>query len=213
MASVAGEARFEEQSLFVRKATGLVRGWSVRDAFIYAAMSINLITLGLYIFSFAPFIPKGSLLWAILLSGAYLVFQAITYASLIAAMPRAGGDYVWMSRVLGGGIGFVLAVCGWWFILWHWVPIYANILTIEVLGPIAAIVGWDGAVTWLGGEAGVFVASILTALIASLFIGLGIRTYARIQKICFYGGMVGLLVMAVLLLVNSKTGFISHLNN
>src|ERR671937_353374 len=170
MATIAGEARMPEQSLFVRKATGLVRGWSVRDAFIYAAMSINLITLGLYIFSFAPFIPKGSLLWAIILSGAYLVFQAITYASLIAAMPRAGGDYVWISRVLGGGIGFVLAVAGWWFILWLWVPIYANILNIEVLGPLCAIVGWDSAVTFWGGHDGVFVSSIITALLASLFI-------------------------------------------
>ena len=81
-----------------------------------------------YAFSYGPFVPKGSLIWAVVLSGAYLVFQGITYASLIAAMPRAGGDYVWKSRVLGGGIGFVLAVAGWWFILWHWVPIYANIL-------------------------------------------------------------------------------------
>src|ERR671935_1091569 len=143
MAAIAGEAPYQERTLFVRKATGLVRGWSVRDAFIYAAFSINLITLGLYIFSFAPFIPKGGLLWAIVLSGAYLVFQAITYASLIAAMPRAGGDYVWISRTLGGGIGFVLAACGWWFILWHWVPIYANILNIMVLSPLSAIVSWS----------------------------------------------------------------------
>ena len=33
-------------SLFVRKASGLVRAWSVFDAFIYATFSINLITLG-----------------------------------------------------------------------------------------------------------------------------------------------------------------------
>jgi APA family basic amino acid/polyamine antiporter len=212
-ADVAADAgAYEERSLFVRKATGLVRGWAVRDAFIYSVFAINLVTLGFYIFSFGPFIPAGSLLWAVILSGAYLVFQAITYASLIAAMPRAGGDYVWMSRVLGGGIGFVLAVCGWWFILWHWVPIYANILNIEVLGPMAAIVGWDSAVTWLSDKPGIFVASIITALIASVFIALGIRTYARIQKICFYGGMAGLVIMAVLLLVNSKTSFISHFN-
>src|ERR687887_2459086 len=135
MATMAGDAPYEERSLFVRKATGLVRGWSVRDAFIYAAFSINLVTLGLYIFSFGPFIPKGSLLFAVLLAGGYLVLQGVTYASLIAAMPRAGGDYVWISRVLGGGVRFVLAACGWWFILWHWVPIYANILNLEVLGP------------------------------------------------------------------------------
>ena len=208
----ADAGAYEERSLFVRKATGLVRGWAVRDAFIYSVFAINLVTLGFYIFSFGPFIPAGSLLWAVILSGAYLVFQAITYASLIAAMPRAGGDYVWMSRVLGGGIGFVLAVCGWWFILWHWVPIYANILNVEVLGPLAAILGWDGAVTFLSGKDGIFAACFVTAILASVFIGLGIRTYARIQKFCFYGGLAGLAIVAILLLVNSKTSFISHFN-
>jgi basic amino acid/polyamine antiporter, APA family len=202
-----------EQALFVRKATGLVRGWSLRDAFIYAAFSINLITLGLYIFSYGPFIPAGSLLWSVAIGGAYLLLQGVTYASLIAAMPRAGGDYVWISRVLGGGIGFVLAVAGWWFILWLWVPIYANILNVEVLGPLCAIIGWDSAVTFWGGSDGVFVSSVITALLASGFIALGIRTYARIQKICFYGGLVGLAAMVLLLLFNSKTSFISHFND
>ncbi len=201
-----------ERTVFVRKATGLVRGWSTRDAFIYAAFSINLVTLGLYIFGYAPFIPDGSLLWAVLLAGLYLVVQAITYASLIAAMPRAGGDYVWTSRVLGGGIGFVLAVTGWWFILWLWVPIYANILNVEVLGPLCAIIGWDSAVTFWSGSDGIFVSSVITALLASGFIALGMRTYAKIQKICFYGGVVGLAVMVVLLLVNSKASFITNFN-
>jgi APA family basic amino acid/polyamine antiporter len=212
MASVAAGGDGVEHAVFVRKATGLVRGWSVRDAFIYAAFSINLVTLGLYIFSYGPFIPKGSLLWSVLLAGGYLVLQGVTYASLIAAMPRAGGDYVWISRVLGGGPGFVLAITGWWFILWLWVPIYANILNVEVLGPLCAIIGWDSAVTFWGGHDGVFVASIITALLASFFIALGIRTYARIQKICFYGGVIAIAVVAVLLLVNSKTSFISHFN-
>jgi amino acid transporter len=212
MASVAGEASFGEQSLFVRKATGLVRGWSVWDAFIYSAMSINIVTLGWYAFSFAPFIPKGSLFWAVVLSGAYLVLQAITYASLIAAMPRAGGDYVWISRTLGGGIGFVLAACGWWFILWHWVPIYANILNIEVIVPLSAIVGWDGGMSFFSRDDGLFVSSMIVAFAASALVALGIRAYAKFQKLCFYGGVVGLLIAAILLLVHSKTGFQNTFN-
>jgi basic amino acid/polyamine antiporter, APA family len=199
--------------LFQRKATGLLRGWSVWDGFIYAAFSINLITLGLWIFSFAPFIPDGSLIWAIALSGAYLVFQAITYASLIAVMPRAGGDYVWQSRILGGSIGFVLAVTGWWFILWHWVPIYANILNVEVLVPLATILRLDGIATFFGGATGLFVASMVVALLASVYISLGMRVYARIQKFCFYGGLVGLAIMLILLLVNSNAGFESAFNS
>jgi basic amino acid/polyamine antiporter, APA family len=215
MATTVGDVSYprDERTLFARKATGLVKGWSVRDAFIYSAFSINLITLGLFIFSYAVFVPNGSLMWAIILSGAYLVFQAITYASLIAAMPRAGGDYVWISRTLGGGIGFVLAACGWWFILWHWVPIYANILNVEVFVPLFAIVGWDGAVSFFSEAKGLFWASIITAFLASGFIALGIRAYARIQKFCFYGGLVGLAFMLILLLVNSKADFISALNS
>jgi basic amino acid/polyamine antiporter, APA family len=201
-----------ERDMFVRKATGLVRGWSVRDAFIYAAFSVNLITLGLYIFSYQSFIPGGSLLWSVLIGGVYLVVQGITYAALIAAMPRAGGDYVWISRVLGGGTGFVLAVAGWWFILWLWVPIYANILNVEVLGPLSALVGWHSGVTFWSSHNGIFVLSVVTALLASLFIALGIRTYARIQRWCFFGGLIGLAVMVVVLLVNSKSGFIAAFN-
>jgi APA family basic amino acid/polyamine antiporter len=199
--------------LFQRKATGLLRGWSVWDGFIYAAFSINLITLGLFIFSSAPFLPDGSLVWAIVLAGLYLVFQAITYASLIAVMPRAGGDYVWQSRVLGGGIGFVLAVTGWWFILWHWVPIHANILNVQVLVPLATILRLDGVAGFFGGSAGLFTASMVVAVLASLYISLGMRAYARIQKFCFYGGLVGLAIMLVILLVNSNASFVSAFNS
>jgi basic amino acid/polyamine antiporter, APA family len=213
MTTIAGEAPYEERSLFVRKATGLVRGWSVHDAFIYATFSINLITLGLYIFSFGPFIPKASLLLAIILSGAYLVFQTIVYAALIAVMPRAGGDYVWVSRIIGGGIGFVLAVCGWWFINWHWVPIYANILVKEFFQPLAAVVGWDRGVTFWGESRGIFVSSVITAILAAIFISIGMRGYAKLQKLCFYGGVVGLLIIFGLLLFHSKDAFISAFNH
>src|SRR2546423_10282745 len=178
-----------EQSLFVRKATGLVRGWSVRDAFIYAAFSINIVTLGFVAFSYAPFIPKGSLLWAVLVAGAYLVLQGITYASLIAAMPRAGGDYVWMSRVLGGGIGFTLAIAGWWFILWLWVPIYGGILANMVIVPLAAIAGWHGGVTYFSDLLhGLFGGSLIRAVVGSGLSWGGIRPDARLPKISVYRG-------------------------
>ena len=43
----------ERPALFLRKATGLVRGWSVRDSMIYACLSTNFVTLGIYDFTFA----------------------------------------------------------------------------------------------------------------------------------------------------------------
>ena len=45
-------------SLFLRNATGLVKGWSGFDAFGYSFMSVNLVTLGMFyslaVFAFVP---------------------------------------------------------------------------------------------------------------------------------------------------------------
>jgi amino acid transporter len=95
-------------ALFLRNATGLVKGWSGFDAFVYAFMSVNLVTLGMY-YSFPVFgwHVEGSPIAAIVISGIAVTFLAITYAGLIAVMPRAGGDYVWQTRVLDGYPGAV----------------------------------------------------------------------------------------------------------
>ena len=43
----AGALGEERPTLFLRKATGLVRGWSVRDSMIYACLSTIVVTLGM----------------------------------------------------------------------------------------------------------------------------------------------------------------------
>jgi hypothetical protein len=138
------EMQMSDVSLFVRKASGLVRAWSVFDAFIYATFSINLITLGLFIFSYCYYL-QGSLITGVVIGAIFTIFEVIVYASLISAMPRAGGDYVWQSRILNRAIGFVLSVTGWWFILWLWTPLYGQMLTYEVYTPLLAIAGFKDA--------------------------------------------------------------------
>src|SRR3990172_1958895 len=98
MASVPEGRSMSTPSLFLRNATGLVKGWSGFDAFVYSFLAVNLVTLGMF-YSFA------------------VTLMCVAYAGLIAAMPRAGGDYVWQTRVLdgvpgaavGGVFGFVTA--------------------------------------------------------------------------------------------------------
>jgi amino acid transporter len=194
-------------NLFVRKATGLVRSWSVFDAFVYAFFSINLITLGLYSFS-QMYYFEGGMINALIVSAVFIFFEVIVYAGLIAVMPRSGGDYVWQSRILGGAVGFILAVTGWWFILWLWVPLYGDMFRHIVLVPILGVLGAKDAAVWFA-QTGTpaFVASLITLAIVSVFIALGMKTYARIQKYSFYGGMVGLLIVTVLLLTGSPEAF------
>lgn len=194
-------------NLFVRKATGLVRSWSVMDAFIYALFSINLITLGLYSFS-QMYYFEGGMVNALIISAIFIFFEVVVYAALIAVMPRSGGDYVWQSRILGGAVGFILAVTGWWFILWLWVPLYGDMFRHIVLVPLLGVFGAKDLALWFAGtQWGSFTASVITLAIVSIFIMLGMKVYARIQKFSFYGGMLGLLIVVILLLTGSPEAF------
>ncbi len=204
--------RMSDKTLFVRKASGLVRAWSVFDAFIYATFSINLITLGLFIFSYCYYF-EGNIATAIVIGAVFTVFEVILYSSLISAMPRSGGDYVWQSRILGRGWGFILAVTGWWFILWLWVPLYGQMLVYEFFTPILAILGAQNAALWFTGtNAGLLVGMISVNVIVFVYIAIGMKWYARVQKFCFFGGAIGLLLVFILLIVGNKPTFINNLN-
>jgi basic amino acid/polyamine antiporter, APA family len=201
-----------QATLFVRKASGLVRSWSGFDAFVYATFSINLITLGLFIFSYCWYFG-GNLGTAVVVGGAFTIFEVILYASMISAMPRAGGDYVWQSRILGRGIGFLLTVTGWWFILWLWVPLYGQMLAYEFLTPIAAILGFPQAALWFTTYPwGPLVSMLLVCLIVFIYIAIGMKAYARVQKLSFWVGTAGLLAVFVLLLFGSRESFVAGLN-
>src|SRR5215813_5732886 len=203
----------ETPTLFLRKATGLVRGWSVRDTIIYACLATNFVTLGIYEFTFAgPAFPKGQMITAVLISGIWVSFLVIAYAGLIVTIPRAGGDYVWQTRILGGGIGFVMAVTGWWFILWLWAPIYGNILAIQFFEPLWATLGSPSGAAWFGTNNGIFVITLITIVLAGVLVSIGMAGYARIQKWAFYGGLIGFAVIVVLLLINSHADFIASFN-
>ena len=206
----------ERPTLFLRKATGLVRGWSVRDSMIYACLATNFVTLGIYEFTFAgPAFPKGQLITAVIISGIWVSFLVIAYSGLVVTIPRAGGDYVWQTRILGSGIGFVMAATGWWFILWLWAPIYGNILSVQLFEPLWATLKWTwpaGGAAWFGTHNGIFVVTLITIALAGVLVSIGMAGYARVQKWCFIGGIIGFAVVVILLLVNSHASFVSSFN-
>ena len=243
-------------SLFLRNATGLVKGWSAFDAFTYSFMSVNLVTLGMF-YSLAVFayVPTASPVLSILIAAIAVTFLAVAYAALIAVMPRAGGDYVWQTRVLDGlpgivtgaitggvafflvanalgqggtialvagviglvaggfigsmrgGIGFVLAATGWWFILALWAPIYGAILKLEFFQPLAALLGSTAGVEFFGSDNGTLVVSLIVIALTSGLVALGMAGYARIQRWCLYLGLIGFAIMVVLMLVSSQDQF------
>jgi amino acid transporter len=139
---------------------------------------------------------------------------------LVSIMPRAGGDYVWQSRILGSGIGFILTITGWVFTLWLWAPIYGSMLAYMVLTPILAIIGgWTGSAglvnvaLWFSGTTGLFISSLIVIALTFVFISAGMKWYARMQKTAFCIGVFGLLLMVLYLLFGSQSTFIAGFNH
>ena len=203
----------ERPTLFLRKATGLVRGWSVRDSMIYACLSTNVVTLGLVEFAYQDAIPNSQLLTAVLISGVWVSFLVIAYSGLVVTIPRAGGDYVWQSRILGSGIGFVMAATGWWFILWLWAPIYGSVLSEEFFQPLWATFNSVSGAEWFASPTGTFVVTLITIGVAGVLVSLGMAGYARVQKWFFLGGLLGMLILVIIMLTVSKSTFISSFNS
>lgn len=94
--------------LFVRDATGLVRQLSSLDVFVWCIIYFPWLTSWAGIFWVTPayyqnvnyYAALG--LWAVMAMVIVLLYWQVT-----VVMPRAGGDYVFISRSLAGTVGFV----------------------------------------------------------------------------------------------------------
>jgi APA family basic amino acid/polyamine antiporter len=102
----------------------------------------------------------------------------------------------------------VLSSTGWWFILALWAPIYGAIFKLQVVQPLAALLGLSSdAQAWIAGPDGTFAVSIVTIIIACIAVALGMAGYARIQRWCIWIGLVMLGLMFVVMLLSSSEAF------
>ena len=121
--------------VFVRKSSGLVRVMSPSSAFIYNVLTMGLIFPWTYLWAPGA-LPGGQLVWGILLAMVLEIPIALSYVWLSTAFPRTGGDYVFQSRVFGGGIAFTLVFSG--FVIWilQWVALSGWLLSTLGFAPL-----------------------------------------------------------------------------
>ncbi len=137
-----------EEKLFVRKATGLVREIGALTAIIIVIA--NTVGLGWQkrVFQFTGLAPLPENQWlagihpmvmAFIIGGIAILLSVLAIAVLSAAMPRSGGGYVVISRILGPIWGFVGAWLEFFSISWSFgiiaVAVFEGIYFI--MGPIA----------------------------------------------------------------------------
>ncbi|MGQ9722455.1 MAG: APC family permease [Candidatus Jordarchaeum sp.] len=131
--------------VFTRDATGLVREISVVDAVVVVfSFIVGGGIMFLSVQSLAPgYFPGANL------SAGYLVALfmwlpiALIYAILSRAMPRSGGDYIFVSRILGPSYGF-LASWGVWIMLMFTI----GVLAFQAVSFISLFVMYYGLMTY-----------------------------------------------------------------
>ena len=191
--------------VFVRKSSGLVRVMSPSSAFVY-----NILTMGLifpWTYLWAPgALPGGQLVWGILLAMVLEIPIALAYVWLSTALPRSGGDYVFQSRVLGGGIGFTLVFSG--FVIWilQWVALSGWLLATLGFAPLflglAATTGNASLVdvsTWFTTAEGIVITSVANAGLALVILVSGFQNYVRLQRVMWIAILVAFATMLVVL--------------
>jgi amino acid transporter len=175
--------------VFVRKSSGLVRVMSPSSAFVYNVLTMGLIFPWTYLWAPGA-LPGGQLVWGILLAMVLEIPIALSYVWLSTAFPRTGGDYVFQSRVFGGGIAFPIVFSG--FVIWilQWVALSGWLLATLGFAPLflglAASTGNSGLVdisTWFTTPEGIVITSIANALVALLILVSGFRNYIRLQRV------------------------------
>ena len=99
--------------LFVRNSTGLVRTASALDATIFNAVISAPIgsTLAWSIFFTLVAFPGADPIGVLVIAGIINIPVLIMFALLGASMPRVGGDYVWVSRILSPPLALISNLC------------------------------------------------------------------------------------------------------
>ena len=114
------QAEQKAQTVFVRESTGLTKNVSFLDSVSLnlSNMSIGGLLGGLGINLFAttfifPSLAGVNLVAASILGFVLSVPQIVLYTMMTRRYPRTGGDYVWVSRNLGGFFGSTISFMGY----------------------------------------------------------------------------------------------------
>src|ERR1700674_1653978 len=185
-------------SPYVRQSSGLVREASVLDAIIFNAVFSAPVgaTLAFGILYALGLFPGADMVLALVIAFVVNIPVCIMMSMMASAMPRTGGDYVWISRILHPAVAVfsnfsaaISALIGAAF--------WARSFAVLALGPALAVLG---AVTNNSGliNAGnavsgsnatgqwwTFGLGLLLIIILAIAMSSGTKSSFRVQNVCW----------------------------
>src|SRR5216684_9314519 len=212
-------------SFYVRKSSGLVREASVLDAIIFNAVFSAPVgaTLAFGILYALGLFPGADLVVALLIAFVVNIPVCIMMSMMASAMPRTGGDYVWISRILHPAVAVfsnfsaaISALIGAAF--------WARSFAVLALGPALAVLGAvtqnNGLInagnvvsgTDATGQWWTFGLGLALIIILALAMSAGTKISFLVQNVCWIIASLGTFLAFIALLISSNSGFTANFN-
>jgi basic amino acid/polyamine antiporter, APA family len=210
-----------QSRLFVRNSTGLVRSASAADATIFNAVISAPIgsTLAWSIFFTLVAFPGADPVGVLIITAIINIPVLIMFAMLGASMPRVGGDYVWVSRILSPPLALISNLC---MIMGGLLgaAYFAKFFSVFALGPAlvaggslahnSSLIAWGSRFETDKGW--ILAGALLMVALQTYVLTRGTKSTFRWQNGAFLIGMVGMVVAFIVLGVASRHGFDANFN-
>jgi APA family basic amino acid/polyamine antiporter len=205
--------------LFVRNSTGLVRSASAVDATIFNAVISAPVgsTIAYSIFFALVAFPGADVAGVLLITAIINIPVLIMFALLGSSMPRVGGDYVWVSRVLSPPLALISNLC---MIMGGLLgaAFFAKFFSLLALGPVlvalgsfannSTLISWGTSFqtnnSWILG------ASLFMVALQTFILIRGTKSTFRWQNYSFLIAMAGTLLAFIVLLIGTQGNFFAH---
>lgn len=201
----------EVEKLYTRKATGLVREISIFTAIILAVC--NCVGLGWQkrVFQATGWTPLEEskyflgihpVVMAFLLAGIVILISLYCFAMLSSAMPRSGGGYIFISRILSPGWGFVAT----WLQFWSVAVSYGLIAvaTLEAVWIFGGLAGLN-LPGWLTAPWGLFLSGFVIVALFSVIACFGVKLTGYLLQAMFIIPAIILVAIYVIFLCANPT--------
>lgn len=209
-----------KSGLFARTATGLVRGVPPRSSLIINFIPGHPTQTMAAVLLFALAVgPGGNAYLALLLVVPMTLAFAYAFGLLTQMIPRSGGDYMLVSRVIHPAVGYVSVFCmttagllsnAFFGLAVVTAGLSPLCVSVGLIGGYPGLVSWGNHISTSKGWLLFF--GLLSLAFAGLMQLWGWRWILRLQNLFFWMVTVSLLLCGLMALVLSKSHFVSKFN-
>jgi basic amino acid/polyamine antiporter, APA family len=208
----------QKQEFFTRKASGLVRQLSASDALMFNCLYMALSLPFLFMVWTPVLYPGVNLIQTTLMALPFIFIIAVTFLFFAVSMPRAGGDFVWVSRTLHPAIAFME----------NFTLTIVSLSFIGFQSPMILDPGWKSIlITWgtitgnsamiteavnLVNPVNLFIVGTVFIVIAILVVAAGTKTAFRVMWGCFAFVAASIVLYAFAMFTIGHDGFVTRFN-